>query len=74
MTVLDDEGLPVLVWHEHRVGTLTMRNLIVGILDAIDFRSLSREEQAVIVRLIGDRVGGRDFQRRAVRSIVRAYR
>ena len=71
---LDDDGLPALAWYGADVDTLTSRNLINAVLDAIGYETLDRAEQRAIVTMIGDNVGGKVFQRAAVRRIVRERR
>ncbi len=70
---LDEDGLPGLTWYGATVDALTVRNLIVAVLDAIGFRDLDKGEQTAIVEMICENVGGKRFQRDTVRRIVRAY-
>jgi hypothetical protein len=71
---LDDDGLPAMQWYGADVDTLTARNLIVAVLDAVGFDDLDKAEQAAIVEMICQNVGGKTFQRNAVRRIVRERR
>ncbi len=70
---LDDEGLPAVTWYGASVETVTSANLITAILDAVGFRDLDKVEQGAITTMICENVGGRVFQRKAVRRIVRSY-
>jgi hypothetical protein len=72
--MLDDDGLPALGWHGVSVDTLTTATLINAILDKLAFETLDRAEQAAIVEAICDGVGGKTFQRKAIRRIVRERR
>jgi len=71
---LDNDGLPALSWYGASVDTLTSANLINAILDAIDFDTLDKAEQTAIIEQICQNVGGKTFQRAAVRRIVRERR
>jgi hypothetical protein len=70
---LDEDGLPAMAWYGADVAELRMANLIRAVLDAVGFRDLDKDEQDVIVAMMCENVGGKAFQTRAVRRIVKGY-
>jgi hypothetical protein len=69
---LDDDGLPAFAWYGAKVDTLTAKAIIVAMLDALDWRSLDKAEQSMLLSVMVRDM--KPFQRNAVRRIVRGYR
>jgi hypothetical protein len=69
---LDDDGLPALAWYGATVDTLTSRAIIEAMLEAIGYADLDKTEQSMLLGVMTRDM--KDFQKRAVRRIVRGHR
>ena len=71
---LDDDGLPELSWYGVPVSQLTVARILETVLERIEFDTLEPEERGVILQVIYGDLGGKAFQRDAIKRIVKGYR
>jgi len=64
---LDDEGLPEISWYGSTVDGITIRSIIGAMLYAMDWPTLGNDERAILIVSMGELVGGKPFQKAAVR-------